>query len=290
MVVGMENDQNKAILLVTCPDQRGLVHKFAEFIFKHNGNIIKADHHTDFESNLFLTRIEWNLDGFKLVRDEISEKFQKVAKEINATWQLHFTDKRPRIAVFVSKQSHCLYDLFWRVESGEFRADIPLVISNHDDLEKASKQFGADFHHVPVEKENKAAHEQTHLNLLEKYSIDLVVLAKYMQIVSPEFLSKRKEVINIHHSFLPAFPGGNPYRRAYDRGVKMIGATAHYVTEELDAGPIIEQDIEHVSHRDSLRDFVLKGKDVERLVLARGVKYHLERKVLVYQNKTVVFR
>lgn len=277
-------------MLVTCPDQRGLVHRFSDFIFKNNGNIIKADHHTDFESNLFLTRIEWSLEGFALKGSEIAQEFSKLAAEIEARWSLHFVDHVPRIAVFVSKQTHCLYDLFWRLEAGELQAEIPVVISNHPDLEKPSKHFGAAFYHIPVGSDNKREHEERQLEVLRQHSIDLVVLAKYMQIVSPYFLERHHEVINIHHSFLPAFPGGNPYRRAYDRGVKFIGATAHYVTEELDAGPIIEQDIEHVSHRDSLRDFVLKGKDVERLVLARAVKYHLERKVLVYNNKTVVFR
>lgn len=257
-------EKDKAIILITCPDQRGLVHRFAEFIFRNNGNILKADHHTDMETNLFLTRIEWSLDGFLLKDSEIATEFGKLAQEIDATWSLHFTRRRPRIAVFVSKQNHCLYDLFWRVESGELDADIPVVISNHPDLEKASRQFGAQFFHIPVQKDDKSAHEAEQLELLNKHSIDLVVLAKYMQIVSPGFLKERQEVINIHHSFLPAFPGSNPYRRAYDRGVKIIGATAHYVTEELDAGPIIEQDIEHVSHRDNLRDFVLKGKDIER--------------------------
>jgi formyltetrahydrofolate deformylase len=278
-----------AILLVSCPDRPGLVAKIANFIYANGGNIIHADQHTDFTTGLFLTRIEWQLEGFNLPREVIAPAFAAIAKPIEASWQLHFSDSIPRIAIWVTKQDHCLLDLLWRQQAKELTAEISLIISNHSNLELIAQQFGIDFYHIPVTKETKLEQEARELDLLEQYDIDLVVLAKYMQILSAEFIAKFPSVINIHHSFLPAFAGANPYHRAYQRGVKIIGATAHYVTEDLDEGPIIEQEVVHVSHRDTVADLIRKGKDLERLVLARAVRLHLQNRVLVYGNRTVVF-
>lgn len=278
-----------ATLLVSCPDQRGLVAKIANFIYANGGNIIHADQHTDAEAGLFLTRIEWQLDDFYLPRDLIGPAFSAIAQPLQANWQLRFSDAVPRLAVWVSRQDHCLFDLIWRQQAKEFAAEIPLIISNHPDLESIAQQFNIDYHYVPITKENKSEQEAKQLELLQHYQIDLVVLAKYMQILSPGFIEQFPRVINIHHSFLPAFAGAHPYHRAYERGVKVIGATAHYVTSELDAGPIIEQDVVRVSHRDEVADLIRKGKDLERVVLARAVRLHLQNRVLVYGNRTVVF-
>jgi len=278
-----------AILLLACPDQQGLVAKIANFIYSNGGNIIHADHHTDLSAGLFLSRIEWQLDGFNLPRDIIAPAFDAVAKPLEATWELHFSDDVPRIAIWVTKQDHCLLDLLWRQKAREFQAEIPLIISNHTDLQPIAEQFGIDFYHVPITKETKAEQEARELELLREYEIDLVVLAKYMQILSADFVAQFPKVINIHHSFLPAFAGAKPYHRAYSRGVKIIGATAHYVTANLDEGPIIEQDVVRVSHRDNVADLIRKGKDLERMVLARAVRSHLHRRVLTYTNRTVVF-
>ncbi|MBD2093954.1 formyltetrahydrofolate deformylase [Trichocoleus sp. FACHB-591] len=278
-----------ATLLVSCPDQRGLVAKIANFIYANGGNIIHADQHTDFEAGLFLTRIEWQLEGFNLPRDLIGPAFNAIAQPLQANWRLHFSDAVPRIAIWVSRQDHCLFDLIWRQRAQEFAAEVPLIISNHPDLGAIAKQFGIDYHHIPINKENKAEQEAKQLALLQQYRIELVVLAKYMQVLSADFIANFPQVINIHHSFLPAFAGANPYQRAYKRGVKIIGATSHYVTEDLDAGPIIEQDVVRVSHRDEVNDLIRKGKDLERIVLARAVRLHLENRVLVYSNRTVVF-
>ncbi|PPS39839.1 formyltetrahydrofolate deformylase [Chroococcidiopsis sp. TS-821] len=278
-----------ATLLISCPDQKGLVAKIANFIYANGGNIIHADQHTDFAAGLFLTRIEWQLDGFNLPRELIAPAFGAIAQPLQAHWQLHFSDTVPRIAIWVSKQDHCLFDLIWRQKAKEFTAEIPLIISNHPDLKEVAEQFSIDFHHLPITKENKSIQEAQQLELLQRYKIDLVVLAKYMQIVSPDFINEFPNIINIHHSFLPAFIGASPYHQAYERGVKIIGATAHYVTPELDAGPIIEQDVARVSHRDDVADLIRKGKDLERVVLARAVRSHLQNRVLVYGNRTVVF-
>ncbi|WP_017659026.1 formyltetrahydrofolate deformylase [Baaleninema simplex] len=278
-----------AILLLACPDRQGLVAKIANFIYSNGGNIIHADHHTDFSAGLFLSRIEWQLDGFNLPREIIAPAFDAVAKPLEADWELHFSDDVPRIAIWVTKQDHCLLDLLWRQKAKEFQAEIPLILSNHTELQPIAEQFGIDFHHVPITKETKAEQEARELELLQQYDIDLVVLAKYMQILSSDFVEKFPKVINIHHSFLPAFAGAKPYHRAYKRGVKIIGATAHYVTENLDEGPIIEQDVVRVSHRDTVADLIRKGKDLERMVLARAVRSHLHRRVLSYNNRTVVF-
>ena len=278
-----------ATLLISCPDRKGLVAKIANFIYSNGGNIIHADQHTDFSAGLFLNRVEWQLDGFNLPRDVISPAFEAIAKPLEAKWEIHFSDTVPRLAIWVSKQDHCLLDLLWRQQAKEIPAEIPLIISNHTQLKYIADQFGIDFHHIPITKETKAEQEAKQLELLEKYQINLVILAKYMQILTPEFVSKFSQIINIHHSFLPAFPGANPYQRAYSRGVKIIGATAHYVTADLDEGPIIEQDVVRVSHRDDVSDLIRKGKDLERLVLARAVRLHLQNRVLEYDNRTVVF-
>jgi formyltetrahydrofolate deformylase len=278
-----------ATLLISCPDQRGLVAKLSNFIYANGGNIVHADQHTDFLAGLFLSRIEWQLDGFKLPRDVIRPAFGAIADPLDATWTLHFSDATPRLAIWVSRQDHCLYDLLWRHRAPELNAEIPLIISNHESLRPIAEQFNIDFHHIPITAETKPEQEAKQLELLQQYRIDLVVLAKYMQVLSAEFVSQFSNVINIHHSFLPAFAGANPYQRAYERGVKIIGATAHYVTADLDQGPIVEQDVVRVSHRDETADLIRKGKDLERIVLARAVRLHLQNRVLVYGNRTVVF-
>ena len=277
-----------ATLLISCPDQKGLVAKIASFVYSNGGNIIHADQHTDFLAGLFLARIEWQLDGFNLPRDVIEPAFNAIAQPLNAKWQIHFSDTVPRIAVWVSRQDHCLFDLIWRQRAKEFNAEIPLIISNHENLNAIATQFDIAFQHIPITKETKHQQEAKQLALLQQHKIDLVVLAKYMQVLSAEFVSQFPNIINIHHSFLPAFAGANPYQRAYERGVKIIGATAHYVTADLDEGPIIEQDVVQVSHRDDVNDLIRKGKDLERVVLARAVRSHLQNRVLVYGNRTVV--
>ncbi|MBR8836164.1 MAG: formyltetrahydrofolate deformylase [Stigonema ocellatum SAG 48.90 = DSM 106950] len=283
------NNSQRAILLVSCPDQKGLVAKLAGFIAEHGGNIINATHHTVHTSGLFLTRFEWDLEGFQLTKEEFNSKFNYVMKSIQPCWQLRFTDSIFNVAIMVSRQEHCLLDLLWRQKAGEIPAQIPLIISNHPDLESIAHQFGIDYYFFNITKENKLIQETKQWQLLQDYQIDLVVLAKYMQILSPEFVARFPQIINIHHSFLPAFPGANPYQRAYERGVKLIGATSHYVTAELDEGPIIEQDVLRVSHKDTVAELIRKGKDLEKIVLARAVQYHLENKVLIYDNRTVVF-
>jgi formyltetrahydrofolate deformylase len=278
-----------ATLLVSCPDQKGLVAKLANFIYANGGNIVHADQHTDFAAGLFLSRIEWQLESFYLPREVIAPAFQAIAQPLGATWHLHFSDTKRRLAIWVSRQDHCFLDLLWRQRAGELAAEIPLIISNHPDLQPLAEQFGIDYHHLPITPSNKPEQESQQLALLQDYQIDLVVLAKYMQVLRPTFLDQFSQVINIHHSFLPAFAGANPYQRASERGVKIIGATAHYVTADLDQGPIIEQDVVRVSHRDATPDLVRKGKDLERIVLARAVHLHLQNRVLVYGNRTVVF-
>jgi formyltetrahydrofolate deformylase len=278
-----------ATLLISCADRPGLVAKFANFIYSNGGNIIHADQHTDFSTGLFLNRLEWQLEGFNLPRVAIATAFDTIAKPLNARWQLHFSNTSPPIAIWVTKQDHCLLDLLWRWQAKELKAEIPLIISNHTSLKAIAEQFNIDFYHVPITKENKAEQEAQELALLRQYDIELVILAKYMQVLSPDLITQFPKIINIHHSFLPAFPGAKPYHRAHTRGVKIIGATAHYVTQDLDEGPIIEQDVVHVSHRDTVADFIRKGQDLERLVLSRAVRLHLENRVLTYDNRTVVF-
>jgi formyltetrahydrofolate deformylase len=286
----MARDTTTAVLLLSCQDQKGLVAATSEFIYRNDGNIVHADQHVDVEAGLFLQRVEWDLAGFRIPRAELADTFRPIAEKFGMQWELHFSDYVPRMAIFVSKLEHCLSDLLVRQRMGEFAAEIRLVISNHPDLQQLVETFGPQYHFYPITKETKAAQEEKEIELLEEQRIDLVVLARYMQIVSGEFVRRfRNRVINIHHSFLPAFPGGRPYHQAYERGVKIIGATSHYATEELDQGPIIEQDVVRVSHRDSVTDLIRKGKDLEKVVLARAVSLHLGHRILVYGNKTVVF-
>jgi formyltetrahydrofolate deformylase len=279
-----------AILLISCPDRTGLVATITEFLYRNNGNILHLDQHVDAEANVFFMRIEFELDGFSLPVDKISAQFQPIADQFNMQWQLHFSDETPRMAVFVSKQGHCLYDILARYQSGEWQVQIPLIVSNHPDMQSIVEKFGIDFHLLNVTKDNKPEQEREQLKLLQDYQIEFVVLARYMQILSAEFVAAYpNRIINIHHSLLPAFIGAKPYHAAHARGVKMIGATSHYVTADLDAGPILEQDTVRVNHKDSVEDLIRKGKDVEKLVLSRAVGYHLRRQVLIYNNKTVIF-
>ena len=277
------------ILQLICPDRPGLVSELAGWVAANGGNIRHADHHTDAGAGLFLSRIEWDLDGFGLSRVALPEAAAALGKRLNGQAQLHFSDDVPRVAIFASKQAHCLQDLLWRVQSGELPMQVPLVIANHPDLEPLCAGFGVRFVCVPVVKAAKPEAEQRMLELLEENRIELAVLAKYMQVLSGYFLQRFPDVINIHHSFLPAFKGAQPYHRAWERGVKLIGATAHYVTEDLDDGPIIEQTTVPVSHRDDVDDLIRKGRDTERLALARALRMHLHRQVMVYRGRTAVF-
>jgi formyltetrahydrofolate deformylase len=279
-----------ATLLISCADQKGLVAAVSDFLYRNDGNIIHADQHTDREEGVFLQRVEWELGGFAVPRAGIEDAFRPIAERFGMTWSVRFSDYVPRVALFVSKLPHCLYDILARRRMGEYSAEMPLVISNHAEHQGIAKQFGASFHHLPVSAETKAEQESRALALLRGERIDLVVLARYMQVLSAKFAEEyRERVINIHHSFLPAFAGARPYHQAHERGVKVIGATAHYVTADLDQGPIIDQDVARVSHRDSVEDLVRKGRDLERLVLARAVDLHLRNRIVVYGNKTVVF-
>ena len=277
------------ILQFICPDKPGLVSDLSSWIASKNGNIRHADHHTDADASLFLSRIEWDLDGFLLDKHQINSELILLEQRLNGKAVLSFSDDFPNVAIFVSKQSHCLVDLLWRVKTGELGMNVPLVISNHGDLEEICSSFSIPFRLIEVDKTNKAASENKILDLLHEYKIDLGVLAKYMQILSNSFLEKFPHFINIHHSFLPAFKGAQPYHQAWERGVKLIGATAHYVTEDLDAGPIIEQTISNVSHRDEVSDLIRKGRDLERVALARALRLHLKRQVIVYRGRTAVF-
>lgn len=278
-----------AILQLICPDRPGLVSELSGWVSANGGNIRHADHHTDSGAGLFLSRLEWDLEGFGLPRASLPEAVQALSARLGGEGQLHFSDQQRRVALFVSKQDHCLLDLLWRTRAGELPMQVPLVISNHPDLRAIAEDFGARFELVPVSAESKQQAEQRQLELLAEEGIDLAVLAKYMQVLSGDFLSRFSPVINIHHSFLPAFTGAQPYHRAWERGVKLIGATAHYVTEELDAGPIIEQATVHVSHRDEVHDLIRKGRDMERLALARALRQHLHHQVMVYRGRTAVF-
>ena len=277
------------ILQMICPDRPGLVSELAGWVAANGGSIRHADHHTDAGAGLFLSRIEWQLQGFGIPRDVLPEAAQALGQRLGGEAQLHFSDDLPRVAIFASKQSHCLQDLLWRVQSGELPMQVPLVIANHPDLEPLCASFEVPFVCVPVSRDTKADAEQQILELLEQNKVELAVLAKYMQVLSSDFLERFAQVINIHHSFLPAFKGAQPYHRAWDRGVKLIGATAHYVTEDLDDGPIIEQTTVPVSHRDEVVDLIRKGRDTERLALARALRLHLRRQVMVYRGRTAVF-
>jgi formyltetrahydrofolate deformylase len=280
---------HSAVLLISCPDRQGLVAAVTAFIARHNGNILHLDQHVDAAENVFFMRVEWELGGFTLDAAAIAPAFEQVAAPFAMTWELHFSDHIPRMVVFVSKEAHCLYDILYRWQSGEWRVNIPAIVSNHPDLGDLVGKFGIPYHVISVNKEDKREAEAAQLALLEQLQPDFVVLARYMQILSETFVANfANRIINIHHSFLPAFVGAKPYHRAHGRGVKIIGASSHYVTAELDAGPIIEQDVVRVNHRDSVDDLIRKGKDVEKLVLSRAIRYHLNHQVLVYNNKTVI--
>lgn len=287
----MSKSPQNAILLISCPDQAGLVSLVAEFIRRHNGNIIYLDQHVDTEHSAFFMRIEWEIENFQLSETELSTRFQEdIATPMEMNWQLYYSDQRPRVAIFATRESHCLYDLLSRHQAGELDIEIPVIISNRTDLSGAAERFEIPFAHFPITPQNKAEQEAEELKLLRRHQVDTLVLARYMQILSDSFVSQYPDqIINIHHSFLPAFAGARPYHQAYERGVKLVGATSHYVTADLDEGPIIAQDIIRVSHRESVSDFVRRGRDLEKVVLARAVWAHAQRKVLVFKNKTVVF-
>ena len=273
-----------AIVLIDCPDRKGIVAGVSDFLLLH------ADQHQDADLGLFLTRIEWDLSGFDLDQEGFAGKFAPIARRFEMHWRLEFSEVRPRMAIFVSHYDHCLADLLYRRESGELHCEIPLVISNHSDAQRLAEFHRVPFHHIPTGSVSKQNVERKQVALLREHSIGLVVLARYMQILSPQFVRRYPQrIINVHHSFLPAFSGARPYHRAFERGVKLIGATSHYVTDKLDEGPIIEQDVVRVSHRDQLEDLIQKGRDIEKAVLSRAVRWHIEHRILVYAKKTVVF-
>src|SRR5438876_5096436 len=282
--------KKSAVLLLSCPDRKGIVAAVAGFVAQHGGNILHADEHGDHDTNTFLMRVEFDPSELDLPLSDFGSQFTPLAKELDLNWRLALSDVRPRMAILVSKYDHCLVDLLYRHQSSELACDIPCIISNHPDSQRI-----ADFYHVPVflvpvERENKHAAEQQVLAMLQRHGVDFVVLARYMQILSEDFVNAYpQKIINIHHSFLPAFVGAKPYHQAFERGVKLIGATSHYVTSVLDDGPIIEQDVVRISHRDSLDDLLQKGRDLEKVVLSRAVRWHIENRVLLYGNKTVVF-
>ena len=281
-----------AILMVSCPDQGGLVARLTTFIHANGGNIVHLDQHVDTDEDAFFMRIAWELARFAIPRDAIRGAIAAVTEPLDMAAEVYFSDEPVRMAIFVSRQNHCLYDLLARYEAGELpRVEIPLIIGNHAQLAAAAERFGIAFHHFPIDKANKTRVEGEERALLERHGIDTIVLAKYMQVLSDDFCSAwPNRIINIHHSFLPAFVGARPYHQAHARGVKIIGATAHYATADLDQGPIIEQDGIHVSHKESTADYVRRGKDLEKVVLAQAVWWHIQRKVLVYRNRTVIFR
>jgi formyltetrahydrofolate deformylase len=280
-----------AVLLISCPDQPGLVATVSDFVYRNGGNILHADQHTDREEAIFLQRVEWEMDGFALPRQEVAAAFQPIAERFGMSWQLHFSEDVARLAIFVSQLPHCLYDLLVRWRLGDLQADVPLIVSNHETLRAVADEFGVPFETYPITRETKARQEERILQRLSEERADLVVLARYMQIVGGGILGAYADrIINIHHSFLPAFAGARPYHQAHERGVKIIGATAHYATPDLDEGPIIEQDVARISHRDSVQDLIRKGADLEKVVLARAVDLHLNHRVIVYRNKTVVFQ
>jgi formyltetrahydrofolate deformylase len=283
---------NSAVLLVSCPDRKGVVAAIADFIFRHNGNILFNDEHGDEESNLFLTRVEFDTSDFAFDLTQFSERFAPIARDFQMEWQLARSAERPRIAIFVSKYDHCLQDLLYRHQSGELRCEIPLIISNHSDNQRIADFYRIPYFLVPVTKEDKREAEQKQVALVRKHQCSLVVLARYMQVLSDEFIATlgTANLINIHHSFLPAFVGSKPYHQAFHRGVKLIGATAHYVTQILDDGPIIERDVVRIHQRDTTEDLIQKGRDIEKVVLSRAVRWHVENRILLYGTKTVVFQ
>jgi formyltetrahydrofolate deformylase len=282
--------RNTAILLVDCPDRKGIVAAISEFLYEHNANILHADQHQDAQMGLFLTRVEWDLADFKLPVADFESAFRPIAEKFRMRWRLERSDVRPKMAIFVSREDHCLADLLYRHESGELACDMVVIVSNHPDARRLAEFYQIPFHHIPVDTDRKADAERRQLGLLRQHAVDFIVLARYMQILTAEFVRQYPQrIINVHHSFLPAFSGARPYQRAFERGVKLIGATSHYVTETLDEGPIIEQDVVRISHRDQLEDLIQKGRDLEKVVLSRAVRWHIDHRILVYAKKTVVF-
>ena len=280
-----------AKLLLHCPDQPGILAEVTDFITVNKGNIIYLDQYVDHVENIFFMRIEWELESFLVPQEKIEDYFETLyAQKYGMSFRLYFSDVKPRMAIFVSKMSHCLFDLLARYTAGEWNVEIPLIIRNHPDLQHVAERFGIPFHLFPITKETKEEQEKKEMELLAKHKVNFIVLARYMQVISEKMIDAYpNRIINIHHSFLPAFVGAKPYHAAFERGVKIIGATSHYVTTELDAGPIIEQDVVRITHKDTVQDLVNKGKDLEKIVLSRAVQKHIERKVLAYKNKTVIF-
>ena len=280
-----------AKLLLHCPDKPGILAEVTDFITVNKGNIIYLDQYVDHVENIFFMRIEWELKDFLVPKEKIEDYFETLyGQKYDMIFRLYFSDVKPRMAIFVSKMSHCLFDMLARYTAGEWNVEIPLIISNHPDLQHVAERFGIPFHLFPITKETKEEQERKEMELLAQNNITFIVLARYMQVISEQMISAYpNKIINIHHSFLPAFVGARPYHAAFERGVKIIGATSHYVTNELDAGPIIEQDVVRITHKDSIEDLVNKGKDLEKIVLSRAVQKHIERKVLAYKNKTVIF-
>ena len=287
----IENEQT-AILLIHCPDKPGILAAVTEFINQHQGNILYLDQYVNREEKVFFMRVEWDLSSFQIPKDKIEEYFRTLlGLRFDMNFSLYFSEVRPRMAIFVSKMSHCLYDLLARYAAGEWKVDIPVIISNHPDMEHVAKRFDIEYHYLPVNAANKAEQEARELELLKAHKITFCVLARYMQILSPEFIdSFSGRIINIHHSFLPAFAGARPYHAAHERGVKIIGATSHYVTSELDAGPIIEQKVAQISHKDTVEELIRKGRDLEKIVLSHAVDKHIDRKILTYKNRTIFFQ
>ena len=282
--------RNSAILLVQCPDRKGLDAAIADFIFSHGGNILHFEQHQAGEERFYLARIEWELNEFQLDLKDFPEKFKPIAEKFVMNWRVVPSSHRPRVAIFVSRHGHCLVDLLYRQRNGELACDIAMIVSNHPDAKRDADFYGIPFWVIPVTKENKPEAERQELQLLRQYEIELIVLARYMQVLSSDFIARYpQQIVNIHHSFLPAFVGAKPQHQAYERGVKLIGATAHYVTDVLDDGPIIEQGVARISHRDTLDDLVEKGRDLERVVLSRAVRWHIENRILLYNRKTVIF-
>lgn len=287
----MNRNQPTAILLINCPDQNGIIARVTEFLSLNRGNIIDLDEHVDEHEKVFFMRVEWEMYGFLIPKDNIEQEFKKaIGIPFNMVWELYFTGNTPRMAILVSKYQHCLFDILSRYHAGEFEVEIPLIISNHPDLAELASKFDIPYYHIEINKANKAEQEQRQIELLKSSRIELVVLARYMQILSPEFIQTfENRIINIHHSFLPAFPGAKPYHSAYERGVKIIGASSHYVTSVLDEGPLIEQDVVRVSHKDAIQSLMRKGRDLEKIVLSRAIWNHLQRKVMVFKNRTIIF-
>ncbi len=287
----MKISSDTAVLLIHCPDQKGIVAATTDFLLKNNGNVIDIEQHVDRLNNHFFMRVEWDLEGFLIPKEKMEDYFSTlIAQRFKMNWQLHFTSQKLRMAIFVSKMSHCLYDILQRYMSGEWAVEIPLIIGNHENLKYIAERFEIDFYHFPIAKATKAAQETKEIALLKEKQIDFIVLARYMQILSDDFVKVfPNRIINIHHSFLPAFKGAKPYHAAYQRGVKIIGATSHYVTADLDEGPIIAQSVKEVSHNDTIQDLIRKGKNLEKVVLSEAIWAQLQHKILPYQNRTIVF-